>query len=210
MRALLLVDIQNDFMPFGALPVTDGDAVVAVANQLAPRFGLVIATQDWHPADHGSFASAHPGRAPGDVIPLGGVDQVLWPDHCVQGMPGASFHSALAVGAIDHVVRKGTDPAIDSYSAFFDNGHRKDTGLAGYLRAERVDGLVVMGLATDYCVRATVLDALSLGFSVSLVADGCRAVDLAEGDGERAVQEMAAAGAQVGTSDDVLARQAAR
>lgn len=197
MRALLLVDIQNDFMPFGALPVTDGDAVVAVANQLAPRFGLVIATQDWHPADHGSFASAHPGRAPGDVIPLGGVDQVLWPDHCVQGMPGASFHSALAVGAIDHVVRKGTDPAIDSYSGFFDNGHQKDTGLSAYCRTHGVDELVVLGLATDYCVKYTVLDGAGLGFGITVIEDGCRAVDLEEGDGARAFDEMRAAGARV-------------
>lgn len=197
MRALVLVDIQNDFMPSGALPVPDGDAVVAVANMLAPRFSLVVATQDWHPADHGSFASAHPGAAPGDVIDLGGVEQVLWPDHCVQNTPGASFHSALDVGAVDHVVRKGTDREIDSYSAFYDNGHRKDTGLAEFLRARGVAELVVCGLATDYCVKFTALDALGLGFGVTVIADGCRAVDLTPGDGERAFAEMRSAGAQV-------------
>lgn len=197
MRALLLVDIQNDFMPGGALPVPGGDAVVAVANALVPRFGLVVATQDWHPADHSSFASSHPGRGPGDVIELGGVEQVLWPAHCVQGTPGASFHSALDVGGIDHVARKGTDPAIDSYSAFFDNGHVKDTGLAAFLEERGVEELTVMGLATDYCVKASVLDAAGLGFAVTVIEDGCRAVDVGAGDGAAALEEMRSAGARI-------------
>ncbi|MDY0340880.1 MAG: bifunctional nicotinamidase/pyrazinamidase [Coriobacteriia bacterium] len=197
MRALLLVDLQNDFMPFGALPVADGDAVVPVANALVSRFSLVVASQDWHPAGHGSFASAYPDAAPGDTIELAGVGQVLWPDHCVQGMPGASLHSALDVGGIDHVVRKGTDPAVDSYSAFFDNDRRRDTGLAAYLEERGVDELVIMGLATDYCVRATVLDACALGFGVTVIEDGCRAVEVAPGDGERAFTEMRSAGARV-------------
>jgi len=204
MRALLLVDIQNDFMPGGALAVPDGDAVVAVANALAPRFTLTVATQDWHPAGHGSFASAHPGAAPGDVVDLGGVSQVLWPDHCVQGSPGGSFHSALDVACIDHVVRKGTDPGIDSYSAFFDNGHLKDTGLSMFLEMRCAEELVVLGLATDYCVKYTVLDAVALGFGVTLISDGCRAVDLAEGDGARAIQEMRAAGARVITAGEYI------
>lgn len=204
MRALVLVDIQNDFMPFGALPVPDGDAAVPVANALAPRFALVVATQDWHPADHGSFSSAHPGTAPGEVIELGGVEQVLWPDHCVQNTPGASLHSGLDVGAVDHVVRKGTDPGIDSYSAFFDNGHKKDTGLADYCRVHGVSELVVLGLATDYCVKYTVLDAIGLGFGVTVIEDGCRAVDLAAGDGERALKEMRAAGALLVTSAEFV------
>lgn len=194
MRALVLVDIQNDFMPFGALPVPNGDAVVAVANALIPRFPLVVASQDWHPADHGSFASSHPGHAPGDVIELGGLEQVLWPDHCVQNAPGASFHSALDVAGIDRVVRKGTDREIDSYSAFFDNGHKKDTGLAAFLESHAAEELVVLGLATDYCVKYTVLDAVGLGFGVTLIEDGCRAVDLAPGDGARAIEEMRSAG----------------
>lgn len=204
MRALVLVDIQNDFMPSGALPVPDGDAVVAVANALAPRFSLVVATQDWHPANHGSFASAHPGMAPGEVTDLGGVEQVLWPDHCVQNTPGASFHSALDVGAVDHVVRKGTDREIDSYSAFYDNGHRKDTGLAEFVRSRGVAELVICGLATDYCVKYTVLDAIGLGFGVILIADGCRAVDLSPGDGEAALAEMRSAGAQVLDSTELV------
>lgn len=201
MKALLLVDMQNDFMPFGALPVKDGDAVVEIANRAAPGFELVVASQDWHPADHGSFASMHEGRSPGDTVILSGVQQVLWPDHCVQNTPGASFHSGLDVGGIDLVVRKGTDRAIDSYSAFFDNNHAKATGLEGILRARGVSDLVVMGLATDYCVRATVLDALQLGFGVQLASEGCRAVDLVPGDGQRALEEMAQAGARVARID---------
>lgn len=197
MRALIVVDVQNDFCPGGALAVPDGDAVVPVANALMPRFSLVVATQDWHPAGHGSFASAHAGRASGDVIDLGGVQQFLWPDHCVQGTPGASFHSALDVAVIDHVVRKGTDAGIDSYSAFFDNDHAKDTGLAAFLEQRCAEELIVLGLATDYCVKATVLDALGLGFGVTVVSDGCRAVEIAEGDGERAFKEMRSAGARV-------------
>lgn len=203
MRALIVVDVQNDFCPGGTLAVPDGDAVVAVANALMPRFSLTVATQDWHPADHGSFASAHPGRAPGEVIDLGGVSQVLWPDHCVQNSAGASFHSALDVACIDHVVRKGTDAGIDSYSAFFDNGHARDTGLASFLEQRCAEELVVLGLATDYCVKATVLDALGLGFGVTVVRDGCRAVDAAEGDGERAFAQMRSGGARVVPSAEV-------
>jgi nicotinamidase/pyrazinamidase len=204
MRALLIVDVQNDFMPFGALPVSDGDAVVEVANALAPRFSLVVATQDWHPADHGSFASNQPGGVPGETIELGGVQQVLWPDHCVQRTPGASFHSALDIGCVDHVTRKGTDPAIDSYSAFFDNGHLKITGLAAFLETRGVSELVVLGLATDYCVKATVIDGLSLGFGVTVIEDGCRGVELSEGDSDRAFGEMRSAGARVVTLADFV------
>ncbi len=203
MKALVLVDIQNDFMPFGALPVTQGDAVVPVANALMPRFSMVVATQDWHPVGHGSFASSHAGAKPGDVVDLGGVDQVLWPDHCVQGSAGASFHSALDVARIDRVIRKGSDPAVDSYSGFFDNDHRTATGLAELLTCSAVDEIVVLGLATDYCVKATVLDAIGLGFGVTVVTDGCRAVDIAPGDGERALAEMRAEGARLATSGEI-------
>jgi len=203
MRALILVDIQNDFMPGGALPVADGDAVVSVANALAERFSLVVATQDWHPSDHGSFASAHPGRNAGELIDLGGVQQVLWPDHCVQGTPGASFHSSLNVASIDYVVRKGTDPAVDSYSGFYDNDRRLDTGLGEYLMSRGVDEVVICGLATDYCVKYTVLDAVGLGFGVTVIEDGCRAVDLQPGDGDRALLEMHAAGARVIESEEL-------
>lgn len=190
MDALLLVDIQNDFMPFGALPVPDGHAVVPVANRLASRFDVVVASQDWHPPAHGSFASAHPGAAPGDVAELGGTQQVLWPDHCVQDLPGASFHSGLDVSPICHVVRKGSDKGIDSYSAFFDNGHARNTGLGEYLNSSGVSRVVLVGLATDYCIKFTALDARALGLDVVVVLDGCRAVDLTPGDGEQALVEM--------------------
>lgn len=196
MDALVLVDIQNDFMPGGALAVPDGDAVVPVANSLIPAFDLVVATQDWHPPIHASFAANHEGREEGEVIDLAGVQQVLWPRHCVQGTPGASFHSALDVSGISMVVRKGTDPGIDSYSGFFDNARAKATGLWDYLRERGVDHIVICGVATDYCVKFTALDARDLGLRVTVLRTGCRAVDMAPGDGERALEEMAAAGCE--------------
>lgn len=205
MRALLLVDIQNDFMPFGSLPVSRGDEVVAVSNRLMRRFDHVIATQDWHPSEHGSFASNHPGASPGDVVDLGGVEQVLWPDHCVQNAPGASFHSALDIAPISAVVRKGSDPLVDSYSGFFDNGHRRDTGLAALLRDRGVDEVWLTGLATDYCVLFTALDARAAGLAVAVVSDGVRAVDMAAGDGDAALDRMRAAGCRIVSSGDALA-----
>lgn len=204
MHALVIIDIQNDFMPFGSLPVRDGDAVVAVANDLMRRFDFVVATQDWHPADHGSFASNHPGRVPGDMVELGGVEQVLWPDHCVQDSAGASFHSALNVAGVSAVIRKGVDPEIDSYSGFFDNGHRRETGLAALLQGRNVTDVVLLGLATDYCVKFTALDARELGYKVTLAVDGCRAVDLQPGDGHRAIKEMSAAGCTIATAADLV------
>lgn len=203
--ALILVDIQNDFCPGGALAVPDGDAVVPVANRLMDAADLVVATQDWHPATHGSFAIHHPGRRPFEQATLGGLPQVLWPVHCVQGTPGAALRAGLAVQRIAHVVPKGTDPAIDSYSGFFDNGRRRATGLEAYLRAQGVDAVWILGLATDYCVRATALDALSLGFATTVVADGCRAVDLHPGDGAKALAEIRAAGGTIATAAEVLA-----
>lgn len=197
MRALLLVDVQNDFMPGGALAVSEGDLIVPVVNALMPRFGLVVASQDWHPADHASFASNHPGTAPGDTVMLGEVEQVLWPDHCVQNSPGASFHSGLDIAFIDHVVRKGADPAVDSYSAFYDNDRVRDTGLRAYLEERGVDELVIAGLATDYCVKYTALDAVGLGFGVVVVRDACRSVEMAAGDGDRAFEQMRGSGARV-------------
>jgi nicotinamidase/pyrazinamidase len=211
MKALVLVDIQNDFVPGGALAVPRGDDVVAVANRLLPRFELIVATQDWHPADHASFASQHAGKHAGEVIDLHGLTQVLWPDHCVQGTRGAEFVPGLNASRIGHVVRKGTDRQIDSYSGFFDNGRRKATGMHDYLRSRGVTDLVVMGLATDYCVRATVLDARSLGYAVQVVREGVRAVDLRPGDGDRALGDMRAAGAGVvGVEEIERATHAAR
>jgi len=197
MKALVLVDIQNDFLPGGALGVPRGNEVVPVANRLQPRFGLVVATQDWHPKGHGSFASTRPGRKPGDLAELGGLPQVLWPDHCVQGTTGAAFAPGLEMNRVEAIVRKGTDPAIDSYSGFFDNGHRKATGLGDYLKGRGATDLYVLGLATDYCVKFTALDALRLGFSVFLVEDGSRGVELRPGDVARATEEMRQAGVQI-------------
>ena len=203
-RALILVDIQNDFIPGGALAVNHGDEVVPVANAVQPRFDLVVATQDWHPADHGSFASQHEGRKPGELSELAGLPQVLWPDHCVQGSHGAEFHRDLDLSRVAKVFRKGTDPAIDSYSGFFDNGHRKSTGLGDYLREQNVTGVYVLGLATDYCVKWTALDAVQLGFRTHLIEDGARGVELSPGDLAKAVEEMRAAGVDVTRSQEVL------
>jgi nicotinamidase/pyrazinamidase len=204
MKALVLVDIQNDFCPGGALAVPHGHEVVAVANKLAPQFPVVVATQDWHPAHHGSFAGNNPGRKPYELGELGGLPQVMWPHHCVQGSPGADFHPDLDTARIHRVFPKGTDAAIDSYSGFFDNGKRKGTGLHEWLREQGVEELAVMGLATDYCVRATALDAVALGFRVTLIEDGCRAVELEPGDGARAIDEMKAAGVKVVHSGALL------
>ncbi len=197
MNALVIVDVQNDFCPGGALPVPEGDRVVEVINRLQPRFDLVVATQDWHPADHGSFAANHPGRRPGQQIELAGLLQVLWPVHCVQNTPGAEFHPGLERRGIARVFRKGADPSVDSYSGFFDNGHRVSTGLGEYLKGRDVTEVYVCGLATDYCVKATALDALGLGFKTYLVEDACRGVELCEGDVRRAIDEMRTQGVLV-------------
>jgi nicotinamidase/pyrazinamidase len=196
MRALVLVDLQYDFMPGGALAVARGDEVVPIANRLLPHFTVVAATQDWHPRDHGSFADNHPGKNPYDVIDLDGVQQVLWPAHCVQGSRGAELHDLLDRTKMT-VFRKGSDKNVDSYSGFFDNGRRSATGLEGWLKERWIERVYIMGLATDYCVRATALDARSLGFEVWIVEDGCRAVDVKKGDGDRALMELRGAGCNI-------------
>ena len=197
MKALILVDVQNDFLPGGALPVPQGNEVVPVANRLIPNYDLVIATQDWHPAGHGSFASRHQGHAVGDVITLNGVPQILWPDHCIQNTAGADFPAGLNMGGIQWICRKGMDPEVDSYSGFFDNGHLHDTGLRDYLRKRGVREVHIMGLATDYCVRFTALDAKDLGFDTHLIIEGVRGVEIHPGDIQKAVEEMQAAGVHI-------------
>jgi nicotinamidase/pyrazinamidase len=199
---LVAVDLQYDFCPGGSLAVPEGDAVIAVVNALTPRFDLVVATQDWHPADHGSFASNRPGTAPGDSAELGGVPQILWPDHCVQGTRGARLHASFDLDPVAAVVRKGMDPTVDSYSTFFDNARRRRTGLAGYLRELHVEEVWFAGLATDYCVKYSVLDAADLGFAPVVVVDGCRGIDLLPGDVDRALDEMRAGGARLADSRD--------
>ena len=200
--ALILVDLQNDFVEGGALAVRGGSEVIPVANWLMPKFDLIAATQDWHPADHQSFASQHAGIEVGECFDLHGLSQVAWPDHCVQGTHGAEFVSELNLDRIDHVVRKGTDPRIDSYSGFFDNGKRHATSLAGYLREQSIGAVAIMGLATDYCVRFTALDAVAEGFATSLITDGCRGVELQPGDIANAITEMKRADVRCTESKD--------
>ena len=197
MNALLLIDLQNDFLPGGALAVPEGDQVIPIATQLQISFPLIVATQDWHPPTHGSFAANHPGKHPGDLIDLNGLPQILWPIHCVQNSPGAAFATALNTSRIERVFQKGTDPAIDSYSGFFDNGHRRSTGLADYLQLRNVTDVYILGLATDYCVKFTALDARHLGFNTFLIEDACRGVELNPGDIARAIQEMQNAGVKL-------------
>ncbi len=203
MKALILVDLQNDFCAGGALEVAEGNQVIPIANSLLSQFDLVIATQDWHPANHGSFAAMHPWRKPGAVIELNGLPQVLWPIHCVQESFGAEFVKELDATKISKVFVKGTDPGIDSYSGFFDNGHRKSTGLGEYLKEQGVTELYVLGLATDYCVKFTVLDGLELGFKVNLIEDACRGVNLQAGDVALAIVEMAGKGATILQSTEI-------
>mgnify|MGYP000247228971 FL=1 len=181
MKALLLVDIQNGFCPGGNLPVPEGDKVVPVANRLIEEGGydVIVASQDWHPANHGSFASQHPGRQPFEMGELCGQPQMLWPDHCVQGTADAEFHPDLDIDAIDYIQQKGENPAIDSYSAFRDNDKAAITGLAGYLRAQQIKELDICGLATDYCVRFSALDALEMlpGMQICFIEDASRGID---------------------------------
>ena len=208
MNALILVDLQYDFMPGGALAVTEGDQVVAVANRLLPHFNMIVATQDWHPADHKSFASQHKGKWVGDAVELDGLEQVLWPDHCVQGTRGAELHEDLNNQRVKHVVQKGTNREIDSYSGFFDNDHRQATGLNRLLEENSVTQVTVAGLATDYCVKFTALDAVGHGLPTTLIVDGCRGVELNSGDVDRALAEMNAAGVRIVTADQWIEEHA--
>jgi nicotinamidase/pyrazinamidase len=197
MNALIIVDLQNDFLPGGALPVPRGDEIIPLVNDLRKKFELVVATQDWHPANHESFAANHPGKKAGDRIMLDGIEQILWPVHCVQNTGGAEFARSLETKGFARVFQKGTDPNIDSYSAFFDNAHQRATGLGDYLKERRVSDVFLCGLALDYCVKFSVLDARQLGFNAHVVVDACRGIDLKPGDVERAIKEMKAAGAAV-------------
>lgn len=203
MRALVLVDIQNDFCPGGALPVPEGDHVVPIANQLQKQFELTVATQDWHPPDHLSFAANH-GKNPGEVIELNGQPQVLWPVHCVQSSDGAAFVPALDTTDVAHIVQKGTVREVDSYSGFFDNDHHTSTGLGDYMKEAGVTEVYICGLAIDYCVKFTALDARRLGFNTFLIEDACRGVELNAGDVQQAVEDMKAMGVTVIQSRDLF------
>jgi|SRR5271156_3060812 len=190
---LLVIDVQNDFCPGGALAVAGGDQVVPVINALSCRFAQIALTQDWHPADHLSFAAQHPGRQPFETIALAGGEQTLWPVHCVQDTPGAAFHGGLALPRAALVLRKGFRRAIDSYSAFRENDRQTATGLAGYLRERGIGRIYLAGLATDYCVAYSALDAVELGFTAVVIKDACRAIDLG-GSLAQAMDRMRAAG----------------
>jgi len=202
-RALILVDLQNDFVPGGALAVREGDAVIPIANRVQQAFDLIVASRDWHPRDHGSFAANHPGKKVGDVIDLNGLSQILWPVHCVQNTHGAEFVPGLDTSRIDRVFLKGTDRDIDSYSAFFDNGHRRSTGMDEYLKERGVRDVYVCGLATDYCVNFTALDACKLGFNVHLIEDASRGVNLKPDDSANALEAIRRAGGQIIRSESL-------
>ena len=204
MKALILVDIQNDFLPGGALAVPDGDKIIPVVNELLPRFPIVVATQDWHPANHGSFAASHPGKKLFEQIDLNGLPQTLWPVHCVQDTPGVELSPGLQWERIVKIFPKGTDAGIDSYSGLFDNGHRKSTGLGEWLKAKGVAEVFVCGLATDYCVKFTALDAVQAGFKTSFVQDASRGVNLQPDDVKNAIAEMNRAGIATVQSKDIL------
>ncbi len=195
-RALIVIDLQNDFCPGGALAVAGGDDIVAGINAQMDRAASVVLTQDWHPAGHSSFASQHAGRAPYDVVQMDYGAQVLWPDHCVQGSQGAAFHPGLVTERADLILRKGFRVGIDSYSAFFENDQTTPTGLDGYLRARGLNALDFTGLATDFCVAWSALDAARLGFNVRVLMDLCRGIDLG-GSMARALEEMRAAGVEL-------------
>ncbi len=203
MNALIIVDLQNDFLPGGALPVPHGDEVIPLANELQRHFNLVVATQDWHPPDHGSFAANHPGKQPGDRIILDGIEQILWPVHCVQNTHGAEFAPSFDTSRIAQVFHKGIDPRIDSYSAFFDNAHRRETGLADYLKERSINDIYLMGLALDYCVKYSALDAGQLSLNTHVIVDGCRGIELEPGDIDRALDDMKQVGAILLQSQDL-------
>lgn len=192
-KALIVIDVQNDFCPGGALAVPEGDEIVGPINALMGEFQTVILTQDWHPAGHSSFASSHDGKSPYETTEMPYGTQVLWPDHCVQGSSGAEFHADLNLTRADMIIRKGFNPAIDSYSAFFENDQSTPTGLDGYLRTRGISELVMVGLATDFCVNFSALDAAKLGYQVTVQMDLCRAIDL-DGSLAAAKDAMQAAG----------------
>lgn len=192
-QALIVIDVQNDFCPGGALAVAGGDEIVPLLNAMIREAGHVVLTQDWHPAGHSSFASSHPGKEPFQTIAMPYGEQTLWPDHCIQGSTGADFHSGLAWTRAELVIRKGFRTAIDSYSAFFENDHATPTGLAGYLRERGISALTLAGLATDYCVAFSALDAVKQGFAVTVRLDACRGIDL-DGSVEKMLGRMRDAG----------------
>jgi nicotinamidase/pyrazinamidase len=201
MKTLIIVDAQNDFMPGGALEVREGDRIVPVINKIIPKFELVLATQDWHPAEHKSFAINHPNRKEFEVIDLNGIEQKLWPPHCIQGTPGADFHPDLQLNSVEAIFRSAMDVEVDSYSGFYDNAHLKSTGLAGFLREKKADDLYFCGLAADICVYYTIKDALAEGFKATLIEDAT--VPLIQEDYEKVRKDILARGGKIITSEEL-------
>lgn len=206
-KALVMVDLQNDFCAGGSLAVPDADAIIPIVNKLQAYFDFIIATQDWHPENHVSFATQHPQAAVSDQIMIGDQIQILWPPHCIQQSNGAALHADLNQTRIKKIFHKGTDPQIDSYSAFYDNAHLRSTGLAEYLQAAQVEDVYLLGLATDYCVKFSALDAIKAGFNVYIIADACRGVELHPGDVASSLQELAALGAHIIHAKDIFENQ---
>lgn len=202
MSTLIIIDVQNDFVPGGALAVPEGDKIVGLINDLQDKFDLVIATQDWHPKGHASFASSHQNAEKFSVLKLNGLDQVMWPDHCIQNSKGAEFHPDLETAAIEAIFRKGTNPEIDSYSGFFDNAHLKATGLSGYLKEKGASDLFFVGLAGEYCVYFSVIDSIEEGFSATLIEDGTRAINNEEF--EKAKIDILRKGGKIVQSKDII------
>ena len=203
MKILLMVDIQNDFLPTGMLPVSEGDQIISVTNKLVEKFDLVAATQDWHPENHKSFAINN-GKEIGEMIKLNGIDQMMWPTHCVQDTNGAEFVPDLNTHKIDQIFQKGTDPEIDSYSGFFDNDHKSSTGLEAYLKSKDVNQVYIAGLALDYCVMYTALDCHQLGFDTYVIVDATRGVNIDPQDSVKAVKEMGQCGIKIIQSMDIV------
>lgn len=201
-RALIIVDVQNDFLPGGSLGSPEGDQIIPVINEIQKKFDVVVATKDWHPANHGGFAQTH-RRQPGEIINLDGLEQILWPVHCVEETEGAEFSPALETSHIDKIVYKGTQVNIDSYSCFFDNAHRHDTGMAAYLREKGVEEVYLAGIATDYCVKYSALDSLEQGFTTYVISDACAGINLDPDDSANALAELRAKGATILRSSDI-------
>lgn len=204
MKVLLIIDLQNDFLPGGSMPVPQGEAVIPLANKLQGCFKLVVATQDWHPANHKSFAPNHPGREPGEVVLLKKRPQLLWPKHCIQSARGSELSPALRMNRVNKVLRKGTDAEIDGLSGFFDEGHAQPTGLHDYLKEKKATEIYIMGLGLDYCVKATALDAVALGFKAFLIEDACRGWNRNPDDSKKAIEEIQAAGVTLMHSRELL------
>jgi len=203
-EALIIVDVQNDFLPGGALDVQNGNQIIPIINQLQIEFKFIVSTQDFHPLNHGSFVTNHPGKKIGEFVTLGGLSQILWPEHCVQGTFGSEFHQDLDQNKWNAVFQKGKNPKVDSYSGFFDNDRKGSTGLGDYLKQQGIKKVYVTGLALDYCVKFTALDSHSLGFKTYLIADASRAVNIGPMDGDFAIEEMSKSGIKIISSQEIL------